>query len=262
MAGRLFVVLLLVISFLMSNFSYAGDEYYIKKYYNKLVRELKKEGIYLLSFPYNLPDGWILTDIHLDDEGLYTRIFKFNDITNDERYAVMDNDCYRAWCIDQNMLGDADHSYMVRLFNLGQKLPDYGKLQTPKGEVDVDEFFKNDYNGEPIPYQKVLYIINHRDGYSKAEVQEAIWYFTMGPGHFEPETTRYMELVNDAEEYGEEYVPSCGEKFIIFAMTRAAEETPRLEPMELGQPFIIELPIPEWLCKNRKLLDEYLHDYD
>jgi len=203
------------------------------------------------SFPYNLPDGWVTAHVNLDEDRLYTRIFSFKDITHECRYAVKNDKEYNAWCLDQNLIGNPDYDYMVRMFNLKEELPDFGTFDTPKGEVTLEEFLKQDYDGNSIPYDKILYIINNRDGYSKAEVQEAIWYYTMGDGNFEPETDRYMELVNAAEAYGNGYRPPCGGKLAIFAITKAAEKTPELQPCELGQPFIIEMPVPSWLCKVR-----------
>ncbi len=238
-----------------------------KKYFKSL-KDLKKDNSYLyfrtkykyclpFSIPYNLPDGWILTHINLDLDREYTRIFNFQDITNECRYAVKNDRDYKGWCIDQNLMGTPDYDYIVRLFNITGEFPDYGTFDTPKGEVDLRDFLFTDYEGDDIPYDKILYIINNRDGYSKAAVQEAIWYYTMGDGYFDPETTEYIELVNAAEEYGDGYIPPCDGKLFVFAITKAAEATPDLEPCKLGQPFIIEMPIPSWMCRFG-FLERYL----
>ncbi len=228
----------------------------LSKYYSK-------KFCFPFSIPYNIPDGWILTHINLDEENQFTRIFTFKDITNECRYFVKNDREYQAWCTDQNLIGTPDYDYMVRLFNILQDLPDYGTFDTPKGEVDLYEFLYTDYRGDRIPYDKVLYIINNRDGYSKAEVQEAIWYYTMGDGYFDPETTGYMELVNAAEMYGDGYIPPCDGKLFAFAITRAAENTSELQPCELGQPFIVELPIPRWMCRFgflERFLERFYND--
>ena len=201
-----------------------------------------------ISLPFNLPDGWVTAHINLDEDGMYTRILNFKDITHECRYSVKNERDYQAWCLDQNLIGDADYDYLVRMFSPFEPLPDLGTFDTPKGEVSLVDFLKKDYNDDEIPYDKILYIINNRDGYSKAEVQEAIWYYTMGDGNFEPETDRYMELVDAAEAFGEGYFPPCDGKLFIFAITKAAEQTPELQPCDLGQPFIIEMPVPRWMC--------------
>ncbi len=214
------------------------------------------KGCFPISIPYNLPDGWNLAHIYYDENKEYTRIFNFKDITHQCRYAIKNNKDYNAWCLDQNLMGKPDYDYMARTFNPIGKLPDFGKFDTPKGEVTLEEFLKQDYNGNKIPFNKILYIINNRDGYSKAEVQEAIWYYTMGDGNFDAETTRYMELVNAAEEYGDGYIPPCNGKWFIFAITKAAEEIPDLPACKLSQPFIIEMPVPRWLCHRWHLLNK------
>ncbi len=267
MFRRMFYVLTIFsVIFIFTTGSLAHEKkhfYSIKvKYLQKIKKEFKKcDGIkgvqkkYCLPFsiPYNITDGWNIAHMYNDEDRLYTRIFSFKDITNECRYVIKNNREYKAWCLDQNLIGTPDYDYMVRLFNLGQDLPDYGTFETPKGEVDIYQFLYNNYNNEPIPYDKVLYIINNRDGYSKAEVQEAIWYYTMGEGNFDPETTGYRELVEAAEMYGDGYIPPCDGKLFVFAITKAAENTSELQPCELGQPFIIELPIPKWMCRYRIL---------
>jgi len=74
------------------------------------------------------------------------------------------------------------------------------------------------------------------------------------------ENREYLELVEAAEMYGENYIPPCDGKLFAFAMTRAAEDIPDLPACKIGQPFIVELPIPQWMCEFG-LLERFLTEF-
>jgi hypothetical protein len=66
-----------------------------------------------------------------------------------------------------------------------------------------------------IEWDKINWIVNHRDGYSDAEVQDAIWYFTDGiavSGDAE-------DLRDDANTYGDGFHPSTGQWYAVVTDT-------------------------------------------
>ncbi len=197
---------------------------------------------------FKLPDQWITTYVG-PQTPLYTRTFTFLDIVNDELYDVKNNTTYYVWCLDQNMPIATGYLNNVWLYNLDEDLPD-DLIDVAKGIVTIEDFFRKDYNNQPIEFDKILYIINNRDGYGKPEVQEAIWYYSMGAGNFVPTRDpcckdKYLELVNAAEAHGDGYIPPPGGKWILFAYTITAEDTPHLPEGTIAQPFIMEIDIPE-----------------
>lgn len=196
---------------------------------------------------FKLPDQWITTYVG-PQTPLYTRTFTFLDIVNEELYDVKNNTTYYVWCLDQNMPVATGYLHNVWLYNLDEDLPD-DLVNVPKGTVTVEELFKKDYDGYYINFNKILYIINNRNGYGKPEVQSAIWHYSMGADNFtpppEPYYSRYLQLVNAAESYGDGYLPPPGGKWLLFAYTKVAEDTPHYPEGTLAQPFIMEIDIPE-----------------
>jgi hypothetical protein len=90
-----------------------------------------------------------------------------------------------------------------------------------------------------VDWNKVNYIINHKNGASKAAIQQAIWNYDNGRIAWS-EGGSYSEsevqaLIDDAEANGENYVPeNPGEYYsVILWKSRTA------------QPLFIEVPIPE-----------------
>ena len=209
------------------------------------------------SIPYNIPDGWLLSHMGIDPQGRSLRTFQFKDLTNECRYSIKTSETYHAWCMDQNLMAVPNIDYMTRLFNFFQALPDYGQFETPKGDVTIFDFFYKDYDGNYIPFDKILYILNNKEGYTMAEVQEAIWYYTMGEQYVHTSTTRYKELVEAAEMYGDNYIPPCDGtgKLFMFALTKSAQEDSQVQACQLGQPFVVEMPVPQWMCEYGVLDD-------
>ncbi len=197
---------------------------------------------------FNLPDQWITTYVG-PQTPLYTRTFKFLDIVDDYKYDVKNNQTYYVWCMDQNMPVATGYLHSVWLYNLDEDLPDT-MVDVPKGHITVEDLFRKNYLGDYIEFDKILYVINHRDGYGKPEVQEAIWYYSMGADQFTPHSNLYLNLVNEAETYGDDYIPPPGGKWILFAYTIVKEDTPHYPAGTIAQPFLMEIDIPE--CTNTK----------
>ena len=76
---------------------------------------------------------------------------------------------------------------------------------------------------DDIEWDKINWIINHRDGYSRQEVQDAIWHYTDDL----TVSGDAAALVSDADTYGEGFRPSKGQMMAIYI------ETPQKNIFEL-----------------------------
>ena len=153
--------------------------------------------------------------------------FIFHNIKNQEKYIVKNETKYYGWCADQNV-------------DFYTGVPYCTKLYSP-AIISVKR-----RDGKPVEWDKVLYILNHRDGYNVASVQKAIWYYLQGIVFDSPDfqgiPDRHQELIDAAEAYGDGYVPSAGEKTILLADVSFKNNCSK------AQPHIIEIDIPE--CKG------------
>jgi hypothetical protein len=90
-----------------------------------------------------------------------------------------------------------------------------------------------------VDWNRVNYIINHKNGASKGAIQQAIWKYDNGrigwPTSGPWTEAEVQALITDAEANGATYVPANpGELYSVI-----------LWKSETAQPFFIEVPIPE-----------------
>jgi len=71
-----------------------------------------------------------------------------------------------------------------------------------------------DYDDD-LPWDKINWIINHRDDYTKEEVQNAIWHYADGKSV----SGNAAQLVSDADEFGPGFKPSVGQMWAIVILT-------------------------------------------
>lgn len=181
--------------------------------------------------PSKVPFPCINTTLSVEWGAGYTRGFIFNNIKNEAKYAVKNGNKYYGWCISQDIQYDLT-------------LPEYCvKLYSPSMIKAKDNF------DNPIQWDKVLYIINHRDGYGWREVQEAIYHYVDGVV-VEDRVSGDDDLIAAAEAEGEGYVPPPGGKTILLADVMAIADGVVNKKCQKSQPYIIEVPLPE--CKGTK----------
>ena len=137
------------------------------------------------------------------------------DVTNGGNFDLPNGNNYLGWCADSKIIG------------LGS-----GNVYTPyDSRGTLPPMHTVDWN-------KVNYIINHKNGASRGAIQQAIWYYDNGrttwPG--EPYLESEVQaLITDADANGATYVPSVpGEKYMVI-LWKATNV----------QPVVIEVPIPE-----------------
>jgi hypothetical protein len=104
------------------------------------------------------------------------------------------NSTYLGWCVDRS-------AEMTR--------------STPH-TVNLYSSFGPEEGVESANWTKVNYILNHKQG-SAQDVQEAIWYFINFNGTFSPESSVAMEIVEDAEANGTDFVPGVDEVAAVVA---------------------------------------------
>jgi hypothetical protein len=127
-------------------------------------------------------------------------------------YDVVDFEFYRAWCLlkDKPIRRNAIHK--VTLYS------------------SYDPNLPPEFKG--TGWNQINYIINHKQG-SKADIQQAIWYFTNGPkpAKYSAEATR---LIEEANLQGKDYIPGEGELMAVV-----------LVPASQKQPAFIEYMVPK-----------------
>ncbi len=104
------------------------------------------------------------------------------------------NATYLGWCIDRSAEMTRSTPHTVNLFSS----------------------FAPEENVESANWTMVNYILNHKQG-SAQDVQEAIWYFINFNGTFSPESSVAMEIVDDAEANGIDFVPGVDEVAAVVA---------------------------------------------
>jgi hypothetical protein len=129
-----------------------------------------------------------------------------------ESYDVT-NGAYPGWCLDYT-------KDMPRNVNLAVTLYSYDDPNLPAAFQD------NDWN-------KVLWILNNKDSYSRWDIQYAIWYFINElPWHDVDPNTNARSLIQSANN--SVYEPKCGDITAIIAVPENTE----------AQCTFIELTIP------------------
>ncbi|MGA2404614.1 MAG: PEP-CTERM sorting domain-containing protein [Syntrophobacteraceae bacterium] len=159
--------------------------------------------------PAKIPDSTVTMFIR---EGTNSR-FEIFFIDVKYGYDLVDFEFYKAWCLRKNQPIRRNAMHKVTLYNC------------------YDPDLPSQFRGEQ--WNKVNYIINHKNGASKETVQQAIWHFTNGqkPAKLSVQATK---LVEEANLKGKDYKPAEGELIAIICL-----------PEEKKQPVFIEYKIPE-----------------
>jgi hypothetical protein len=104
----------------------------------------------------------------------------------------MANGTYTGWCIEKNVYMTRDVNHAVLLYSsYDSNMP--------------DEFKDPDWN-------KINYIINHRSGYSKYAIQDAIWYYI---DEISPSDANASIVIAEADQNGSNFIPKSGELVAI-----------------------------------------------
>lgn len=130
------------------------------------------------------------------------------------------NGVYPGWCLDYT-------KNMPRNVNLAVTLYNYDSASLPSAFKDND-------------WDKVNWILNHKDGYSRWDIQYAIWYFINElPWKNVDPTTKARSLIASANASGEGYEPECGDIIPIVAVPVGTD----------AQCTFLELVIPCESCR-------------
>lgn len=125
----------------------------------------------------------------------------------------VENGIYHGWCVDKDLEMSRGVNHQVYLMS--------------SLEPDLPNGF-----GSITAWNEINYIINHRDDYSRNNVQIAIWYFTDGvnlSGYDDAQA-----IVDDANENGGDFIPQTGDLLAI----------PIVAAQSWIQPAFLELEIP------------------
>lgn len=128
-----------------------------------------------------------------------------------EGYDIVDGK-YWGWCAQVDVLMSRGVNHGVNLFS--------------SYDPDMPQNFKSDN------WDKINYIINHDDSYSKESIQNAIWYYIDGLAY--PSDPDAKALINDTDENGEGFIPQPGDTIAIL-----------IEGVESIQRSFLELTVPE-----------------
>lgn len=144
--------------------------------------------VYATDADLNLPSTIVRIEVSDGTESYF--ITKLMDVP--EGYDVS-NGTYLGWCIDTRVeMARSPATHPVKL---------YSSLNPP-GDLANES------------WDMVNYILNHKRG-NATDIQQAIWYFINLDTAYTPTSKVAWEIINDALENGEGYVPSYGEKIAV-----------------------------------------------
>jgi hypothetical protein len=171
----------------------------------------------ILTIPITAADPTVLLPsivvrITAEYGSIYWFDFTLSDVRAPANSYDVKNGLYHGWCLDKDleMNRSADHPVIL------------------KSSLDTD--LPSNLNN--LPWHEINYIINNRDGYSRNNVQMAIWHLTDGvnlSGY-----TDSQALINDAEQNGGDFIPQTGDLLAI----------PIIAAASWLQPAFLELTIP------------------
>jgi len=162
----------------------------------------------------NLPPGQVTLHVEYPSSECYYYVV-LSDVP--EGYHVS-NGMFLGWCVDEYHYISNYKIYSATL---------YSSYDPDKPNPDDD-------------WDKVNYIVNHKQG-SWSDVQAAIWYFVDG-GHW-PSDLDAQAMVNDANDYGEGFVPVPGERVAIIAWIDSNTQVPIIEVIVPLQNLAPEYPL-------------------
>jgi hypothetical protein len=172
--------------------------------------------VYATDADLNLPSTLITIEVFDGTESYF--ITKLMDVP--QGYDVS-NETYLGWCIDtraEMTRSPATHSvYLYSSFN-------------PPGELANES------------WDMVNYILNHKRG-NATDIQQAIWYFINIDGNYTPTSQVAWDIINDALENGEGFVPGYGEIVTVICYPTVLLPYPsevQISIIEVNNPVIPE----------------------
>ncbi len=126
-------------------------------------------------------------------------------------YDLVDFEYYDAWCLQKNKRLRRNTMHLVTLYD------SYDPNIPP-------EFRAMDMN-------RINYVINHKEGFSKAAVQDAVWHYSGTLS--KPVGHEAARLIDEADEKGKDFKPAEGELLGIISIP------------EKGQTVLLEYLIPK-----------------
>jgi hypothetical protein len=134
----------------------------------------------------NLPADPVCVTMHYPGANSYWS----HDLSNVPTGYDVANGNFLSWCLQQNVYAYPENLYCdVKLIAV------------------TDPALPAIFNG--MQFDKINWVLNHKNGASIIDIQTAIWYFT-GAGAY-PTTPAAIALVVDADTFGDGYVPGPGE---------------------------------------------------
>lgn len=127
-------------------------------------------------------------------------------------YDLEDFQFYMAWCLCKGAPLPGGSVHDVRLYN--------------SSDPNMPSRFKF------MQWHKINYIINHRTGANKRDVQEAIWQMACSPGRRQM-SARAVRLVQEANLKGKDFTPGPGQVVAVICQSVGNQ-----------QPIFIEVKVP------------------
>ncbi|MGC9195175.1 MAG: PEP-CTERM sorting domain-containing protein [Syntrophobacteraceae bacterium] len=127
-------------------------------------------------------------------------------------YDLSDFQFYNAWCLRKGAPLPGQTIHVVRLYN--------------SSDPNLPPEFR------AMGWRRITYVINHRQGATKEDVQQAIWRLAKSPG---PKniTPRAARLIEEANRKAKDYTPATGDLVPVLCLSTGEE-----------QPLFIEYKVP------------------
>jgi hypothetical protein len=127
-------------------------------------------------------------------------------------YDLSDFQFYNAWCLRRGAPLPGQTIHVVRLYN--------------SSDPNLPPAFK------AMGWRRITYVINHRQGATKEDVQQAIWRLAKSPG-LKTITPRAARLIAEANRKAKDYTPATGDLVPVLCLSTGEE-----------QPLFIEYRVP------------------
>jgi len=129
------------------------------------------------------------------------------------------NGIYSGWCVDEQHCISVGVKYRARMYS---------------------SYDPNNPHSDP-DWDKVNYILNHKNGNGTwRDVQEAIWFFIDGGN--DPSTEIGRSMVDEANRYGEGFIPGPGEALAVVLYIDNCTQIPIIEVIVPLQNVVPQYP--------------------
>lgn len=118
-------------------------------------------------------------------------------------YDLSDFQFYNAWCLRKGAPLPGQTIHIVRLYS--------------SSDPNLPARYK------AMGWRRITYVINHRQGATKEDVQQAIWRFAKSPG---PKniTPRAARLIEEANRKAKDYTPATGDLVPLLCISTGEEQ--------------------------------------